>query len=172
MFNDFVVVGPKADPAGVRGVKEAREVLRRIEQTKAIFISRGDDSGTHRMEMRLWKSAGIDKPAGDWYREIGQGMGPTLNVAAALNGYTLADRGTWASFKNRQELDILADGDPLLFNPYGSIIVNPVKGAHIRAADAKVWHDWLSSEEGRHAITSFRIGGQQLFFTPGSSPRS
>jgi tungstate transport system substrate-binding protein len=124
------------------------------------------------MELRLWKAAGIEKPTGAWYREVGQGMGPTLNIAAGLNGYTLTDRATWATFRNRQILTVLAAGDPALFNPYGSILVNPAKGAHIKAADAKVWHEWLTSEEGRKAITSFRIGGEQLFFLMGSTPRS
>jgi tungstate transport system substrate-binding protein len=171
MFNDFVIVGPKSDPAGVRGVRQASEVFRRIGQAQTIFASRGDDSGTHRMELRLWKTAGVEKPAGEWYREVGQGMGPTLNIAAGLDGYTLTDRATWANFKNRQDLEILAEGDPALFNPYGSILVNPAKGAHIKAVDAKVWHEWLTSEDGRKAITSFRLAGEQLFF-PGTTPRS
>ena len=167
MFNDFVVVGPKDDPAGIRGLRQASEAFKRIAQAKAAFASRGDDSGTHRMELRLWKLAGVEKPTGEWYREVGQGMGPTLNLAAGLNGYTLTDRATWASFKNRQDLEILAEGDPALFNPYGSILVNPAKGAHIKAADARTWHEWLTSEAGRKAIASYRIGGEQLFFPTG-----
>jgi tungstate transport system substrate-binding protein len=170
MFNDFVVVGPKDDPAGIRGLRQAPEAFKRIAQAKAAFASRGDDSGTHRMELRLWKLAGVEKPTGEWYREVGQGMGPTLNLAAGLNGYTLTDRATWANFKNRQDLEVLAEGDPALFNPYGSILVNPVKGTHIKAADAKTWHEWLTSERGRAAIASYRIGGEQLFFPTGTKP--
>jgi tungstate transport system substrate-binding protein len=170
MFNDFVVVGPKSDPAGIRSLRQASEALKRIAQAKAAFASRGDDSGTHRMELRLWRFAGVEKPAGEWYREVGQGMGPTLNLAAGLNGYTLTDRATWANFKNRQDLEVLAESDPALFNPYGSILVNPAKGTHIKAADAKTWHEWLTSERGRAAIASYRIGGEQLFFPTGTKP--
>jgi tungstate transport system substrate-binding protein len=147
-------------------------VFRRVAQAKATFVSRGDDSGTRRMELRLWKAASVEKPVGEWYREVGQGMGQTLNIAAGLNGYTLTDRATWANFKNRQDLEVLAERDPALFNPYGSILVNPAKGAHIKAADAKVWHEWLTSEGGRKAIASFRIGGEQLFFPKAMTPRS
>ena len=173
MFNDFVVVGPKGDPAGIRGLRDAREALRRLHAAQAPFASRGDDSGTHRTELRLWKEASLDpKSLGEAYRELGQGMGPTLNTAAALNAYTLADRATWANFKNRQELEILAEGDPALFNPYGSILVNPAKGSHIKAADAKTWHDWLTSDSGRAAIAGYRIGGEQLFFPTGTKPAS
>ena len=165
MFNDFVLVGPRADPAAIRGLKDANEAFRRIAARGALFASRGDDSGTNRMELRLWKAAAVDvgtRPA--WYRELGQGMGPTLNIAAGLNAYTLTDRATWASFRNRQELAILTEGDPALFNPYGSILVNPAKGAHIKAADARIWHEWLTGPSGRAAIASFRINGEQLFF--------
>lgn len=170
MFNDFVIVGPKADPAGIRGLKAAKEVFRRIASTSAPFASRGDDSGTHRMEQRLWQASGIETPRSGWYRELGQGMGPTLNAAAGLNGYTLTDRATWANFKNRQDLEILAEGDPALFNPYGSILVNPAKGAHIKAADARIWHEWLTSSDGRGAIDGFRIAGEQLFFPSAPTP--
>ena len=165
MFNDFVLVGPRADPAGIRGLKDAKEAFRRIAARGALFASRGDDSGTNRMELRLWKAAAVDVGARpDWYRELGQGMGPTLNTAAGLDGYTLTDRATWASFGNRQELEILTEGDPALFNPYGSILVSPAKGAHIKAADARIWHEWLTGPSGRAAIASFRINGEQLFF--------
>lgn len=170
MFNDFVIVGPKADPAGIRGVRDAKEAFRRIGSTRAPFASRGDDSGTHRMEQRLWKAAGIETPNGSWYRELGQGMGPTLNTAAGLDGYTLTDRATWANFKNRQDLAILAEGDTALFNPYGSILVNPAKGPHIKAADARAWHEWLTSADGRGAIGGFRIAGEQLFFPSAPTP--
>jgi tungstate transport system substrate-binding protein len=174
MFNDFVIVGPARDPAGIRGQRSATDALRQIAATKEPFASRGDDSGTHRMELRLWKTAGVDAKAalGQAYRELGQAMGPTLNVAAALDAYTLTDRATWANFKNRQNLEILAEGDPALFNPYGSILVNPAKGAHIKAADARTWHEWLTSEPGRTAIASYRIDGEQLFFPTGTKPGS
>jgi tungstate transport system substrate-binding protein len=167
MYNDFVIVGPKTDPAGICGLKDAREALVRIAAAKALFASRGDDSGTNRMELRLWKIAGIvaDKSS-PWYRDLGQGMGPTLNTAAALNAYTLTDRATWANFKNHQDLEILADRDPTLFNPYGSILVNPAKWPHAKSGEARVWHDWLTSKSGLDAITSFRIGDEQVFFPP------
>jgi tungstate transport system substrate-binding protein len=167
MYNDFVIVGPKADPAGIRGMKDAREAFRRIAAGGAVFASRGDDSGTNRMELRLWKSAGIEPDArAGWYRDLGQGMGPTLNVTAGLDAYTLTDRATWANFKNRQNLEILTDGDAALFNPYGSILVSPAKWPHVKAAQARIWHEWLTSKPGLDAITSYRIGGEQLFFPP------
>jgi tungstate transport system substrate-binding protein len=170
MYNDFVIVGPKSDPAGIRGLKSAREALARIATARAAFASRGDDSGTNRMELRLWKSANIVPDKGSpWYRDLGQGMGPTLNIAAALNAYTLTDRATWANFRNRQELEILTDGDPALFNPYGSILVNPAKFPHVKAAEARIWHEWLTSKAGLDAITSYRIAGEQLFFPPRSN---
>lgn len=165
MFNDFVLVGPRADPAHVRGLKDAKEAFQRIAATAAPFASRGDDSGTHRMELRFWTSASVDvKTRPPWYRELGQGMGPTLNTSAGLNAYTLTDRATWANFHNRQDLEILTEGDPALFNPYGSILVHPAKGPHIKVADAKVWQEWLTGAAGRAAISSFKIGGEQLFF--------
>ncbi|HLH94439.1 MAG TPA: substrate-binding domain-containing protein [Xanthobacteraceae bacterium] len=170
MYNDFVIVGPKSDPAGIRGLKDARQAFTRIASARAAFASRGDDSGTNRMELRLWKSANTapDK-AGGWYRDLGQGMGPTLNIAAGMDAYTLTDRATWANFKNRQNLEILTEGDPALFNPYGSILVNPVRWPRVKAADARMWHAWLTSKAGLDAITSYRIGGEQLFFPPRSS---
>ncbi len=165
MYNDFVIVGPRSDPAGIRALKEARAAFARIAASRAMFTSRGDDSGTNRMELRLWKSAGIapDK-GGSWYRDLGQGMGPTLNIAAALDAYTLTDRATWANFRNRQDLEILTEGDPELLNPYGSILVNPAKWPHVKSADARAWHEWLTSKGGLDAITSYRINGEQLFF--------
>jgi len=167
MYNDFVIVGPKSDPAGIRALKDAREAFRRIAAGRALFASRGDDSGTNRTELRLWKSAAIEPDKrGAWYRDLGQGMGPTLNVAAALDAYTLTDRATWANFKNRQNLEILTDGDMALFNPYGSVLVNPVKWPHVKAVQARTWHEWLTSKPGLDAITSYRIGGEQLFFPP------
>ena len=166
MFNDFVIVGPKDDPAKVAGLKDVKQALRKIAAAKALFVSRGDDSGTHRLELRLWKAVeiGTDYRNPGWYRELGTGMGPTLNTAAGLNAYVIADRATWASFKNRQQLDLLVDGDKLLFNPYSSLRVNPDKGAHIRTADARIWHEWLISEAGQKAIAEFKIDGAQVFF--------
>jgi tungstate transport system substrate-binding protein len=167
MYNDFVIVGPRSDPAGIRGLKSAREAFVRIAAAQAAFASRGDDSGTNRMELRLWKSANLaPTKTNAWYRDLGQGMGPTLNIAAGLNAYTLTDRATWANFRNRQDLEILTEGDPALFNPYGSILVNPAKWPHVKAAAAKIWHQWLTSKPGLNAITSYRIAGEQLFFPP------
>lgn len=167
MYNDFVIVGPNADPAHIRGFKDARKALRQIAAAKAPFASRGDDSGTNRMELRLWKSVSIEPdPRSGWYRDLGQGMGPTLNIAAAMNAYTLTDRATWANFKNRQDLEILTEGDPALFNPYGSILVNPAKWPKVKIGDARIWHEWLTSKAGLAAITSYKINGQALFFPP------
>jgi tungstate transport system substrate-binding protein len=163
MHNDFVVVGPTADPAGIKGSSDAARGFGRIAAAQAPFASRGDDSGTHRSELRLWKAAGV-VPKGDWYRELGAGMGPTLNTAAGMGAYTLADRGTWAGFKNRRDLVILLEGDRVLFNPYGSILV-----AHpaAKTAEARLWHEWLTGPKGQAAIASFRIGGEQVFFPDG-----
>lgn len=174
MFNDFVLVGPKADPAHVRGLKSAKDALKRIAGAHAVFASRGDDSGTNRLELRLWKAAEIDvKTAGaGWYRELGSGMGPTLNTSAGLDAYTLTDRATWANFSNRQSLEILVEGDQALFNPYGSILVNPQKFPGVKAEDARRWHEWLTSPAGRAAISSYKIKGEQLFFPLGDTPRS
>ena len=167
MYNDFVIVGPKADPAKIRGLKDAKQTLTQIASAKAPFASRGDDSGTNRMELRLWKSAGVaPDPHAGWYRDVGQGMGPTLNIAAGLNAYTLTDRATWANFKNRQDLEILVEGDSVLLNPYGSILVNPEKWPKVKAADARIWHQWLTSKDGLAAITSYKINGEELFFPP------
>jgi tungstate transport system substrate-binding protein len=172
MYNDFVIVGPASDPAGVKGVSDAKEALRRIAAANAVFASRGDDSGTHRMELRQWKAAGVDPRNDPNYRELGSGMGPTLNTAAGLDAYVLTDRATWASFQNRQNLVLAVVGDPALFNPYGSILVKPAKGAHIKAAEARTWHEWLTSERGRAAIAGFKIQGEQLFFPSAPAPRS
>jgi tungstate transport system substrate-binding protein len=166
MYNDFVIVGPDTDPAHIRGLHDARQALTKIAAAQAPFASRGDDSGTNRMELRLWKTAGIAPAGNAWYRDLGQGMGATLNIAAGMGAYTLTDRATWANFKNRQNLQILAEGDPALFNPYGSILVNPAKWPHIDIADARTWHLWLTSPAGLAAITSYRINGEQLFFPP------
>jgi tungstate transport system substrate-binding protein len=167
MYNDFVIVGPSADPAGIRGLKDAKAALMKIATAMAPFASRGDDSGTNRMELRLWKSAGIaPDPHGGWYRDVGQGMGPTLNIAAGMNAYTLTDRATWANFKNRQSLEILVEGDTVLLNPYGSILVNPAKWPQVKIGDAKIWHEWLTTKLGLDAITSYKINGEELFFPP------
>lgn len=167
MYNDFVIVGPDADPAHIRGLKDAREALRRIADAKAPFASRGDDSGTNRMELRLWKSVGVqpERHSG-WYRDLGQGMGPTLNIAAGMDAYTLTDRATWANFKSRQNLEILTEGDPALFNPYGSILVNPAKWPKVKYEYARIWHDWLTTKPGLDAIASYRINGEEVFFPP------
>ena len=172
MHNDFVIAGPASDPAGIKGVKDASEAFRRIAAAKAPFASRGDDSGTHRMELRLWKAAAVDPRSDPNYRELGSGMGPTLNTAAGLDAYVLSDRATWASFQNRQNLVLLVAGDPALFNPYGSILVNPAKGRHIKAAEARIWHEWLTSGRGRAAIAGFKVQGEQLFFPSAAAPRA
>ena len=166
MHNDFVLAGPGADPAGVRGLRDGAAALAKVAAALAPFASRGDDSGTHRAELRLWKAAGIDvRGAGaGWYRELGQGMGPTLNTAAGMGAYALTDRATWANFKNRQELEVLVEGDARLFNPYGSILVNPGKHPSVKAELARAWHEWLTGTEGQKAIASYRIGGEQVFF--------
>ena len=167
MYNDFVIVGPKSDPAHIRGLKDARKALEQIAAAAAPFASRGDDSGTNRMELRLWKSAGIQpEPRNGWYRDLGQGMGATLNIAAAMDAYTLTDRATWANFKNRQNLEFVTEGDAMLFNPYGSILVNPAKWPKVKFADAKIWHEWLTTKPGLDAITSYKINGEEVFFPP------
>lgn len=167
MYNDFVIVGPGADPAAIRGLKDAKKALAQIAAAKAPFASRGDDSGTNRMELRLWKSAGVaPDPKAGWYRDVGQGMGPTLNIAAGMGAYTLTDRATWANFKNRQDLEILVEGDALLLNPYGSILVNPAKWPLVKVAVARTWHEWLTSKSGLEAIVAYKINGEELFFPP------
>jgi tungstate transport system substrate-binding protein len=165
MYNDFVVIGPKSDPAKAAG-KDILEGLRRIEASKAPFVSRGDKSGTHAAELRYWKAAGVDldKAKGPWYRDTGSGMGPALNTAASMNAYILADRGTWLSFKNRGDLGIIVEGDTKLFNQYGVILVNPAKHAHVKQADGQKFIDWVVSAEGQKAIADYKIGGEQLFF--------
>ncbi|MCW5750902.1 MAG: substrate-binding domain-containing protein [Alphaproteobacteria bacterium] len=166
MYNDFVLIGPKADPAGVRGMTDVAAALARIAARGARFASRGDESGTHKAELRLWQAAGVDvrQTGGAWYRETGSGMGPTLNVASAGDAYTLADRGTWLSFRNRGELEILLAGDRRLLNQYGVILVHPARHPHVRARQGQAFIDWLVSPEGQKAIADFRIGGEQLFF--------
>ena len=165
MYNDFVLIGPKDDPAGIRG-KGVEEAFRKIAAAKAPFVSRGDRSGTHSAELRSWKEAGIDLGAvrGDWYRDVGQGMGPALNTASSLGAYILADRGTWLSFKNRGDLTILVEGDPRLFNPYGVMLVNPDKHPSVKVKEGQALIDWLVSSEGQKAIADYTINGEQLFF--------
>ncbi len=172
MFNDFVITGPAADPARIVGLRDTAEALRRIAAARAPFISRGDRSGTHAAELRLWQMAGLDPTAGrgQWYREIGQGMGPALNTAAAQGAYVLADRGTWLSFRNRQDQRILIEGDARLFNQYGVMLVNAQRHPHVKAADAQRFIDWLLSSAGQAAIASYRINGEQLFFPNADKP--
>ena len=163
MYNDFVLIGPADDPANIRGAQSAAEAFAAIANAAAPFTSRGDDSGTHRAELRLWEKAGV-KPDRDWYRELGSGMGPTLNTAAAMNAYVLSDRATWVAFGNRQNLTLLFEGDDVLFNQYGSLLLSEEKHPHLKHDLARRWHDWLMSGEGQQAITHFRVDGQQLFF--------
>ncbi len=165
MYNDFVVVGPNSDPAGVKGMADAPAAFKKIAEAKAAFCSRGDDSGTHKAELAIWNASGHDarKESGSWYRETGSGMGATLNTASAMNGYALADRGTWLSFKNRGDLEIVVQGDQRLFNPYGVILVNKEKHPHIKAEMGQAFIDWLVSPEGQKAIGEFKINGEPLF---------
>ena len=177
MYNDFILIGPKSDPAGVKG-KDIETALKTIRQKAAPFVSRGDKSGTHSAELALWKAAGIDvagaeKSAGTlgpWYREIGQGMGAALNTASSMSGYVLADRGTWLSFKNRGELEIVVEGDRRLFNQYGVILVNPAKHAHVKKELGQAFIDWLVSADGQKAIADYKINGEQLFFANATVP--
>jgi tungstate transport system substrate-binding protein len=166
MYNDFVLVGPKSDPAGIKGGHDIVAAFKAISAKAAPFASRGDDSGTNKAELRLWKDAGVDvkKASGTWYRSTGSGMGPTLNTAAAMNAYTLSDRGTWLSFKNRRDLVIVVEGDKKLFNQYGVMLVNPAKHPSVKKADGQAFIDWLISPEGQKTIADYKIGGQQLFF--------
>jgi len=166
MYNDFVLIGPKSDPAHVAGGHDVVAALRAIEKSKAPFVSRGDRSGTHIAELALWKDAAIDidKAKGPWYRDTGQGMGPALNSAAAMNAYILSDRGTWLSFRNRGELEVVVEGDKRLFNQYGVMLVNPAKHPNVKAALGQKFIDWLVSPRGQSVIASYRIDGKQLFF--------
>jgi len=165
MYNDFVIVGPASDPAGIVGSDDAGAALAAIAGAEAPFASRGDDSGTHEKERELWTAAGIEpEGAGSWYRPLGQGMGATLNTAAELDAYALADRGTWLSHGNRGGLEILVEGDDRLFNPYGVIAVDPERFPHVNVEAAQAFIDWITSTEGQDAIASFTLGGEQLFF--------
>jgi len=166
MYNDFVLIGPTADPAHVDGGKDIVAALKKIAAAKAPFVARGDDSGTSKAELRLWKEAGIDpKKAEDgWYRDTGSGMGPTLNTASAMDGYTLSDRGTWLSFKNKQDLKFVVEGDRRLFNQYGVMLVNPAKHPEVKQEPGRKFIEWLVSPDGQKAIADYKINGQQLFF--------
>jgi tungstate transport system substrate-binding protein len=172
MYNDFVLIGPKSDPAKVNGSKDIAAALVKIKNAGAPFISRGDKSGTHSAELRLWKIAGVDiaKDKGPWYRDIGQGMGAALNTASASNAYVLADRGTWLSFKNRGDLVISVEGDNRLFNQYGVMLVNPAKHAHVKKDLGQAFIDWLVSPEGQKAIADYKVNGEQLFFPNATAP--
>ncbi|MEM7401475.1 MAG: substrate-binding domain-containing protein [Pseudomonadota bacterium] len=166
MYNDYVIVGPKQDPAKIKQVKKAAKAFQLISKIQSPFISRGDDSGTHKKELELWSLTGVNiqQYSGEWYREAGAGMGATLNIANGMSAYTMSDRGTWLSFKNRDELTLLFENDPPLFNQYGIILVNPERHAHIKHKEAKLFSDWLTSNEGQQAIADFTLEGQQLFF--------
>jgi len=173
MYNDFVLIGPKSDPAGIKGMKDVAKALKTIKDKQADFISRGDRSGTHIAELALWnKDAGIDieKEKGPWYKSIGQGMGAALNTAGASNGYVLSDRGTWLSFKNKGDLQILVEGDKRLFNQYGVMLVNPAKHPNVKKELGQAFIDWLISPEGQKAIANYKINGEQLFYPNASDP--
>jgi len=173
MYNDFVLIGPKSDPARIAGGRDILAAMKKIEAAQAPFVSRGDRSGTHMAELELWKGAGIDieRSKGPWYRDTGQGMGPALNTAASMNAYILADRGTWLAFKNRGELDILVEGDKRLFNQYGVILVNPEKHPSVKKELGQQFIDWLVSPAGQKAIAGYKINGEQLFY-PNASDAS
>jgi len=172
MYNDFVLLGPKTDPAKIAGSKNILEALKKVEAAKAPFVSRGDKSGTHLAELDLWKAAGIDiaKTKGPWYRDTGQGMGPALNTAASMNAYILTDRGTWLSFKNRGDLTILVEGDKRLFNQYGVMLVNPDKHPTVKKELGQTFVDWVISSEGQKAIADYKINGEQLFYPNAGQP--
>lgn len=171
MYNDFVLVGPSTDPAGVKGSQDIVAALQAIAQTGVPFTSRGDDSGTHKAELRHWATGGVpvSEASGGWYRETGAGMGATLNIAAGMGAYALTDRATWIAFGNKQGLQVVVEGDPRLFNQYGVILVNPEKHAHVKAKDGLAFIDWLTGPSGQAAIAGYRLDGQQLFF-PNAAP--
>jgi len=166
MYNDFVVVGPEADPAGIAGTGDAAAAFAKVAAAGVPFASRGDDSGTNKAELRLWNAAGIDPKhaSGTWYRETGSGMGATLNTASSMDAYALTDRATWLSFRNRGGLRLVVEGDTRLFNQYGIILVDPARHPHVAAADGRTFIDWITSHEGQAAIAAFTVGGKQLFF--------
>lgn len=172
MYNDFVLIGPKGDPAGIKGMKDVAKALQVIKDKQADFISRGDRSGTHIAEINLWNVSGIDidKEKGPWYKSVGQGMGAALNTANASNAYVLSDRGTWLSFKNKGDLQILVEGDRRLFNQYGVMLVNPAKHPNVKKDLGQQFIDWLVSPEGQKAIADYKINGEQLFYPNASDP--
>jgi len=165
MYNDFVLIGPKSDPAKVAGGKDIQAALKKIADSKSTFVSRGDKSGTHAAELRYWKGADIAVSANlPWYKETGSGMGPALNTASGMNGYILSDRATWLTFKNRGDLAILVQGDPKLFNQYGVMLVSSAKHPNVKKADGQAFVDWITSKEGQDTIAAYKVGGEQLFF--------
>lgn len=165
MYNDFVLIGPKSDPAKIGGGQDIQVALQKIAASQSPFISRGDKSGTHAAELRYWKGAGIEvSPSSTWYKETGSGMGPALNTASAMNSYILSDRATWLTFKNRGDLSILVQGDPKLFNQYGVMLVNPSKYPQVKKVEGQAFIDWLISKQGQDTIASYKVGGEQLFF--------
>ena len=168
MYNDFVIVGPAADPAGVKGMNDVKAALTKLAEAKAPFASRGDDSGTHKKEMALWKAAGIE-PGGEWYRSTGSGMGATLNAGVGMGAYVMTDRATWISFGNKGDYEIAVEGDEAMFNQYGVILVNPEKCSSVKQAEGQAFIDWLLSAEGQNAIRAYQVDGQQLFF-PNADP--
>jgi tungstate transport system substrate-binding protein len=172
MYNDFVLIGPKSDPAHLAGMKNVAEALHKIKDAKASFVSRGDRSGTHTAELKLWRDAGIDieKDHGDWYKSIGQGMGAALNFAKASEAYVLSDRGTWIHFKNKGDLEILVQGDKRMFNQYGVMLVNPEKCPNVKAQLAQEFVDWLVSPDGQKTIADYNIDGEELFYPDANEP--
>jgi tungstate transport system substrate-binding protein len=174
MYNDFILIGPKADPAKIAGGKDILDALKKVQATQAPFVSRGDRSGTHMAELDLWKASGIDldKAKGPWYRDTGQGMGPALNTAASMGAYILADRGTWLAFKNRGELTILVEGDKRLFNQYGVMLVNPEKHPSVKKELGQQFIDWLVSPAGQKTIADYKINGEQLFYPNATDPNA
>lgn len=164
MYNDFVLVGPGQDPADIKTAKSAKEAFQRIADSSALFVSRGDNSGTHAAEKRFWKNSEVDPKAFSGYRESGSGMGATLNMAAGMGAYTLSDRGTWLSFRNRQDMDLLYAGDPAMFNPYGIMLVNPAKHPHVNKEAGMKLIEWVTGKQGQDAIAAYRINGEPLFF--------
>jgi tungstate transport system substrate-binding protein len=172
MYNDFVLIGPKSDPAGIKGMKDVAKAFTTIKEKQAAFISRGDKSGTHIAELNLWKASGIDieKDHGPWYKSIGQGMGAALNTAGASNAYVLSDRGTWIHFKNKGDLQILVEGDKRMFNQYGVMLVNPEKHANVKKDLGQAFIDYLISPEGQKDIANYKIDGEQLFYPNANDP--
>lgn len=173
MYNDFIIVGPAADPARIAGMKQAPDALKKIATAQSLFASRADDSGTHKVELKLWQQAGVNPKAssGSWYLETGSGMGATLNTAVGKQAYALTDRGTWLAFANKDDFKVLVEGDDKLFNQYGVILVNPAKHPNVKAKEGQAFIDWLTGPEGQAAIADYKIDGQQLFF-PNARPQS